>query len=175
MLSASPVDLHTQFIFLVCCSLCPSTSPLSSPSSSSSLVDASSVSSAALLTLSPVIVIAHPPFRFFFFFCCTAVLFFFSSSPAVQAAENIGLMFFKFLWPRGPMDKASAYGAGDCRLESCRGHVSCSEIALCSHASSFFVGCFINLSNSLLFYFLNSFYLIIRYNIIKNMLKRDKY
>ena len=24
-------------------------------------------------------------------------------------------------WPRGPMDKASAYGAGDCRLESCRG------------------------------------------------------
>ena len=24
--------------------------------------------------------------------------------------------------PRGPMDKASAYGAGDCRLESCRGH-----------------------------------------------------
>ena len=23
--------------------------------------------------------------------------------------------------PRGPMDKASAYGAGDCRLESCRG------------------------------------------------------
>ena len=26
------------------------------------------------------------------------------------------------LWPRGPMDKASAYGAGDCRFESCRGH-----------------------------------------------------
>ena len=25
--------------------------------------------------------------------------------------------------PRGPMDKASAYGAGDCRLESCRGHL----------------------------------------------------
>ena len=25
-------------------------------------------------------------------------------------------------WPRGPMDKASAYGAGDCRFESCRGH-----------------------------------------------------
>ena len=24
--------------------------------------------------------------------------------------------------PRGPMDKASAYGAGDCRFESCRGH-----------------------------------------------------
>ena len=24
-------------------------------------------------------------------------------------------------WPRGPMDKASAYGAGDCRFESCRG------------------------------------------------------
>ena len=25
-------------------------------------------------------------------------------------------------WPRGPMDKASAYGAGDCRFETCRGH-----------------------------------------------------
>ena len=25
-------------------------------------------------------------------------------------------------WPRGPMDKASAYGVGDCRFESCRGH-----------------------------------------------------
>ena len=29
---------------------------------------------------------------------------------------------FVFNWPRGPMDKASAYGAGDCRFESCRGH-----------------------------------------------------
>ena len=27
------------------------------------------------------------------------------------------------MWPRGPMDKASAYGAGDCRFESCRGHL----------------------------------------------------
>ena len=27
-----------------------------------------------------------------------------------------------FVGPRGPMDKASAYGAGDCRFESCRGH-----------------------------------------------------
>ena len=26
------------------------------------------------------------------------------------------------LWTRGPMDKASAYGAGDCRFESCRVH-----------------------------------------------------
>ena len=25
-------------------------------------------------------------------------------------------------WPRGPMDKASAYGAGDCRFECYRGH-----------------------------------------------------
>jgi hypothetical protein len=25
--------------------------------------------------------------------------------------------------PRGPMDKASAHGAGDCRFESCRGHL----------------------------------------------------
>ena len=31
---------------------------------------------------------------------------------------------FPVNWPRGPMDKASAYGAGDCRLESCRGHCS---------------------------------------------------
>ena len=31
--------------------------------------------------------------------------------------------------PRGPMDKASAYGAGDCRFESCRGH--CSTMRLC--------------------------------------------
>ena len=29
--------------------------------------------------------------------------------------------------PRGPMDKASAYGAGDCRFESCRGHLCCSS------------------------------------------------
>ena len=28
------------------------------------------------------------------------------------------------IWRRGPMDKASAYGAGDCRFESCRGHFS---------------------------------------------------
>ena len=28
------------------------------------------------------------------------------------------------IWPRGPMDKASAYGAGDCRFESCRGHLT---------------------------------------------------
>ena len=26
-------------------------------------------------------------------------------------------------WPRGPMDKASAYGAGVCRFESYRGHL----------------------------------------------------
>ena len=26
-------------------------------------------------------------------------------------------------WPRGPMDKASAHGAGDCRFESCRGQL----------------------------------------------------
>ena len=30
-------------------------------------------------------------------------------------------------WPRGPMDKASAYGAGDCRFESCRGHFLMTE------------------------------------------------
>ena len=26
-------------------------------------------------------------------------------------------------WPRGPMDKASAYGTGDCRFESYWGHL----------------------------------------------------
>ena len=26
-------------------------------------------------------------------------------------------------WSRGPMDKASAHGARDCRLESCRDHI----------------------------------------------------
>ena len=26
-------------------------------------------------------------------------------------------------WTRGPMDKASAHGAGDCRFESCRVHL----------------------------------------------------
>ena len=33
--------------------------------------------------------------------------------------------FYKtqFAWTRGPMDKASAYGAGDCRFESCRVHL----------------------------------------------------
>ena len=30
-------------------------------------------------------------------------------------------IFTMITWPRGPMDKASAYGAGDCRFESCRG------------------------------------------------------
>ena len=36
--------------------------------------------------------------------------------------------------PRGPMDKASAYGAGDCRFESCRGHIFHISIA-CSASS----------------------------------------
>ena len=34
-------------------------------------------------------------------------------------------------WPRGPMDKASAYGAGDCRFESCRGHFRLKAIKNC--------------------------------------------
>ena len=33
---------------------------------------------------------------------------------------------------RGPMDKASAYGAGDCRFESCRGHVVNKYKVVCS-------------------------------------------
>ena len=36
--------------------------------------------------------------------------------------------------PRGPMDKASAYGAGDCRFESCRGHFASQQYHL--HACS---------------------------------------
>ena len=32
------------------------------------------------------------------------------------------LLLPQYIWPRGPMDKASAYGAGDGRFESCRGH-----------------------------------------------------
>jgi hypothetical protein len=52
-----------------------------------------------------------------------------SSSPCLTC-ENSGRgampccssSYFRFIWPRGPMDKASAYGAGDCRFESCRGH-----------------------------------------------------
>ena len=35
-------------------------------------------------------------------------------------------------WPRGPMDKASAHGAGDCRFESCRGHVWMQEALMCA-------------------------------------------
>ena len=38
---------------------------------------------------------------------------------------------------RGPLDKASAYGAGDCRCESCRDYLySCAEGALCRGLSS---------------------------------------
>ena len=35
--------------------------------------------------------------------------------------------------PRGPMDKASAYGAGDCRLESYRGHLQSSAAVRSGH------------------------------------------
>ena len=37
-------------------------------------------------------------------------------------------------WTRGPMDKASAYGAGDCRFESCRVHLAtrCATRAQCT-------------------------------------------
>ena len=41
--------------------------------------------------------------------------------PAVTTADVVCLQQCTRR-PRGPMDKASAYGAGDCRLESCRGH-----------------------------------------------------
>ena len=32
------------------------------------------------------------------------------------------------IWPRGPMDKASAYGARDCRFESCPGHFAAASV-----------------------------------------------
>ena len=35
------------------------------------------------------------------------------------------------IWPRGPMDKASAHGAGDCRFEPCRGHLHTSARLKC--------------------------------------------
>ena len=38
------------------------------------------------------------------------------------------------IWPRHPMDMASAHGAGDCRFESCRGHLSAA--VACCFASS---------------------------------------
>jgi hypothetical protein len=38
----------------------------------------------------------------------------------IRIAQSPGYV----IWPRGPMDKASASGAGDCRFESCRGHFS---------------------------------------------------
>ena len=43
-------------------------------------------------------------------------------------------------WPRGPMDKASTYGAGDCRFESYRGHrcgwPSCKVVNACTHRAT---------------------------------------
>ena len=49
---------------------------------------------------------------------------------AASSAQILHCWFFQTnikinefsLRPHGPMDKASAYGAGDCRFESCRGH-----------------------------------------------------
>ena len=46
----------------------------------------------------------------------------FISRDMVLAAHVKQRMHHADIWPRGPMDKASAYGAGDCRFESCRGH-----------------------------------------------------
>ena len=42
-------------------------------------------------------------------------------SPASQIITN-NIVSKYGTCPRGPMDKASAHGAGDCRFESCRGH-----------------------------------------------------
>ena len=41
------------------------------------------------------------------------------------------LFYHNCIWPRGPMDKASAYGAGDCRFESCRGHYARLPSVIC--------------------------------------------
>ena len=49
-------------------------------------------------------------------------------SPPAENCEHHGLQAMDswpcpmHIWPRGPMDKASAHGAGNCRFESCRGH-----------------------------------------------------
>ena len=58
--------------------------------------------------------------------------------------------------PRGPMDKASAYGAGDCRFESCRGHFHHDEANLIpsitrSPPGQLLHACYIRRCNSLLF------------------------
>ena len=46
-----------------------------------------------------------------------------SSALACSLNDSVDLQTVIIVnWPRGPMDKASAYGAGDCRFESCRGH-----------------------------------------------------
>ena len=52
--------------------------------------------------------------------------------------------------PRGPMDKASAYGAGDCRFESCRGHILHISIACSASSQSVRPTCNFLLSNTML-------------------------
>jgi hypothetical protein len=51
----------------------------------------------------------------------------------IRIAQSPGYV----IWPRGPIDKASAYGAGDCRFESCRGHFFKSWLTLCFLQHSF--------------------------------------
>ena len=47
---------------------------------------------------------------------------------AIAASMDLGGVGAGILnWPRGPMDKASAYGAGGCRFKSCRGHFLMTE------------------------------------------------
>ena len=45
------------------------------------------------------------------------------NSPASRGTQLFFDSFVLSPRPRGPMDKASAYGAGDCRFESYRGHL----------------------------------------------------
>jgi hypothetical protein len=50
---------------------------------------------------------------------------------SVRSVFDVAGSMPQFNRPRGPMDKASAYGAGDCRFESCRGHcLSCAMARL---------------------------------------------
>ena len=44
----------------------------------------------------------------------------------LQTQRGVFLMKMNRTWclPRGQMDKASAYGAGGCKFETCRGHYS---------------------------------------------------
>ena len=55
--------------------------------------------------------------------CCGGQLRLPRARAAAARTGNAPVPVIAVTWPRGPMDKASAYGAGDCRFESCWGHM----------------------------------------------------